>query len=314
MRGSKRGCLLKILMLLSLIALAYIVLGPLIARFVLGLLGFDYIGDPDEVWTDYIIDPTAYVGYDTPPEFVIGQRPTDPPPPTATPIQMPTIRPDLPTSTPHTPQPTATVAPTATPIPQTNTVATSEPSASGYKTWFVTYRPPNQVIVRSATTDGKPVSVQADQADAIAETFLVGESVAGQPLAIAEYHESALASLCEFWMNGCRNDRYRIDRIDFREGGMIVYGDINVGDLGWYEGIGIALRLQADRITFEPAGMIWGGELFDLPDSGPLADQIAHLARVGNNGLVNLHMDLDNFSLELAELRLNDDSLLLILH
>lgn len=307
MRGSKRGCLLKILMLISLIALAYVALGPLIGRFVLELIGFDYIGDPDEVWTDYIIDPTAYVGYDTPPEFVIGQRPTDPPPPTATPIQMPTIRPDLPPATQaDLSRPTATTAPTVTP---SGVIANT--SGSGYKAWFVTYRPPNQVIVRSGG-----VTVQADQAadDAVAETFLVGESVAGQPLAIAEYQESALASLCEFWMDGCQNDRYRIDRIDFRDGGMIIYGDINVGDMVWYEGIGIALRLKADRITFEPAGMVWEGELFDLPDSGPLAEQIAHLAQVGNNGLVDLRMDLDNFSLELAELRLNDDSLLLIMH
>jgi hypothetical protein len=276
MHVSKRGCLVSLLLALLTGAYLYLSLGHYAARWLLLGIGFDPIGRPDEVWEEYIVDPTAYVEYRQPPTVIVDR---------------------LPTPSPSTPE------------------AGLTPTGLSYTDWFLTSTTVSDVTVYSMTSNGPITMTSADaQREGFAEAFLIGESIEGSPLAVAEYREDALGSLCDFWMSGCKTNRYRIERLDFRPGGMIVYGDINIEGVYWYENVGVALQLNADRISFEPVGIVWDDELFALPESGPFADRIAELAALGNRSLAALRMEIGGTPVRLAELRLTDEQFLLILY
>jgi hypothetical protein len=227
-------------------------------------------------------------------------------------LLQPTAAPTLPPSTP-TPAPTmnpasATTAlpPTHTPSPPTITPSPTE-SANPFAGWFSQATVPSGVVL---SAEGYlRLALSAD--DTFASALWFGESVAGESLGIVELHESAIPALCSQIFNNCRTDRYRIDRVDFRPGGLMVYGSINLG-VGW-QSLGVALLLDDSRRSLRAAGVIVGDAVYQVPSGGPIASILSDLAARGNAALERLRVQGAGYDLGLTELFFDDDRFIAVL-
>lgn len=266
-------------MLALVAALTLVISAAAVALFapgvVLRLFSFDSRGDVDQFWQTLESQAT-----DAPaplPESLFARLPTSTPPmiadaATETPPGLPSI--EMPT-------------PTATPV-------------NPYQVWFRYAEAPSTVFV---IAEGY-MDLSFNRGGLFANAAWVGESHLGKPLGIVEFAEETLPLLCATYFNGCRTPLYRVDRVDFRPGGMVLYGSINAG-VQWQQ-VGLALRLNEDRRTLALAGIVLNGEVFAPPTSGRLADILNEAIGRGNQALQVMRLESPPYTLRLSEIWFSD--------
>lgn len=62
------------------------------------------------------------------------------------------------------------------------------------------------------------------------------------------------------------NQRYRDLHVDLKSGGLVLYGDVDLG-LRWQR-MGLLLLRESGALTLAPAGIVLDGELYTLPEEG----------------------------------------------
>lgn len=287
----RRGCgcaLLAFLAALTLLISAAAAVALFAPGIVLRLFTFDSRGDVEQFWQTLESQTT-----DAPaplPESLFARLPTSTPPMiAAAPTSAPTPEP-LPTQSAAPPTdapPTETPTPTATPV-------------NPYHVWFRYAEAPSTVFV---IAEGY-MDLSFNRGGLFANAAWVGESHLGKPLGIVEFAEEALPLLCATYFNGCRTPLYRVDRVDFRPGGMVLYGSINAG-VQWQQ-VGLALRLNEDRRTLALAGIVLNGEVFAPPTSGRLADILNDAIGRGNQALQVMRLESPPYDLRLSEIWFSD--------
>lgn len=312
------------LLLVLLIALALTVAVALIAPgLVLQLLSFNPQGDVETFWETIEqtenSQPSQQVEISSGdgvvprrlPQALIARQPTAstlPPTPTlAAATQLP---PTLiaATQAPPTLATATQLPPTPTLIATTQAPPTLAPTGTvnPYADWFAQASVPAGVVV---TGSGLTLGLQAD--DTFASALWFGESIDGGSLGIVEFPESAIPNMCARVFNGCRTERYRIDRVDFRPGGLMVYGSVNVGMV--WQSLGVALLLDDDKRSLHVAGVIVGDTVYQAPTSGPIATVLNDLTRRGNAALAGLRVQGGGYDLPLTELFFDDDRFIAVL-
>jgi hypothetical protein len=297
------------LLLALLVALALVAaIGLLAPGLVLQLLSFAPQGDVETFWE--IIEQAESVESiperDGPPqdggvprrlpEALIARQPT------ASPTALPPTPTEVLTATPAAAtEPPATV----TPIPPTLTPAPTG-TVNPYADWFAEAAVPSGVMV---TGSGLTLGLQAN--DTFASALWFGTSIDGNSLGIVEFPESAIPNMCAKVFNGCRSDRYRIDRVDFRPGGLMVYGSINLGVL--WQSLGVALLLDEDKRSLRVAGVIINDTVYQAPTSGPIASLLNDLTVRGNAALAGLRVQGGGYDLPLTELFFDDERFIAVL-
>lgn len=185
--------------------------------------------------------------------------------------------------------------------------AGADAPGESYSGWFQSTESPDTITLDT----GGSGRFTVDSAGTFAETVVIGESVEGDSLGVVEYSEEALDDICAAWLGGCATEHYRVQRVDFRPQGAILYGSVNLGGL-WQEA-GIALVVTPDRMGFEAVGVVLDGMLYAVPAEGEIAELVHRLVTEGNTALRRVRVQAGDRLLALAEMQVTDDRLTLIL-
>lgn len=127
------------------------------------------------------------------------------------------------------------------------------------------------------------------------------------------FSESGLVALCDQRGNTCTegDSRYRNISVDLRPGGAVVNAEVNAGV---WQRIGVVVRLNAIGTRFEVLGVDVGGVLYDpetLP--GETATFVREVARVGNDALRQLVVNIGGRGYNLETILIDETQLLLVL-
>jgi hypothetical protein len=168
---------------------------------------------------------------------------------------------------------------------------------------------PAQAVVDFGTYGQQPIKT-----DASLYSVAVGQDNSGGQLATVTFTEPGLMDLCRQRADMCANTnaQFRNPSLDLRPGGAMIYAEVNIPQLNAWQRIGVALRLDTSRKQFELVGVDVGGALYGLP-SGELGDKASELARAGNDMLRQLTLEASGGRYTLSEVRIDDDTLTLIL-
>lgn len=210
----------------------------------------------------------------------VTNRPNQTPIPTDTPTQIPTSTP-TPTET-HTPTPTATT------LQRIEPPAEIHMFAQGY------------------------IDVRVPSDRTFAESMVFAQDADGNMLAATVFNEDAIGDICATWLNNCRVTIAHIDGVDFRPGGIIVYGTLGTGAVSQRIGAALILDQTTSGYRFRLAGVVLNGVVYAVPESGQIADVTRDILRRGNAALRLLEMRVDETELRLVEVTIDNERLTLV--
>lgn len=217
--------------------------------------------------------------------------PSATPPPSATPV-----------SPSSTARPTRTPPPEATPTPDTRIDAR-------YRDLFRRAEVPDVVQFFSAGFISHLAFFSDEQ---FAQELWLGDDRNGEALGLAIFAEPGIERFCAARPDYCTGTRFRLVDVDFRPDGLIIFGNLRLGDF-WSPDIGVALLLQPEQLVFEPVGLVWENTLYNFPPTGPIADAVATLFDRGGQAFEQLQVTMDNSTLTVREIELTDEQLVLVL-
>jgi hypothetical protein len=171
---------------------------------------------------------------------------------------------------------------------------------------------PQQATINLGSYGSQPIAIEPNQTQ---YQVVVGTGNTGAPLATVSFTESGLMDMCYQRADLCGNSnaQYRNPRLDLRPGGAIIYADVYIPNFGIWQPIGVVLRLDNSQRQFQVAGVDVNGTLYDLPSSG-LGDQVADVARVGNDMLNQLSLEASGGRYALSQVIIDDTTLTLVMH
>ncbi len=156
------------------------------------------------------------------------------------------------------------------------------------------------------------INIRLQPDETFAEQFELISEVSGTQTAVIRYREDALLAFCAVWAIYCDNPRFRVEALDFRADGLVVYANINVANL-WWQAVGIALRTTGERTEFRVLGVIWNETLFTLTPDSPLARTTSDLLERGMAALNTLEIEIGTTLYHVQGIELDDDALTIVL-
>jgi uncharacterized protein YigE (DUF2233 family) len=120
---------------------------------------------------------------------------------------------------------------------------------------------PQPVTVTTAELEGLQVSA--------------GTTATGTTVYVLTLGEESFNALMQRWLpaGGIVDERYRNMRLDLQPGGLILYAEVDVG-IGWQQ-MGLLLLQEGTSLT--PSGLVFGQEVYPLPEEGSLADALQQI-------------------------------------
>lgn len=275
----RSGCrwILWTIPLIVVCCLGGLLLAPAVPGLALRLLGFQPEGSVNEFW-EALPQATPFIAVPAP----------------VVPAALPTEE-----STPENSQPTA-VMPTATAV----RIAAAGGQGAGqesYRSWFQAVNVPPVITVDAGTG-----AMTVDSTTLYAQEMWFGRAHDGLPLGIIRYQEDALDAICEVWLDGCAADGYRIERVEFGPGGMVLYGTADVG--GLRQEAGVILVLGTDTRSLRAAGLVLAGQVYAVPADGEIAALIEEGEALANTALRDLRVQAGSYDLGLAQITFAEGS------
>lgn len=152
--------------------------------------------------------------------------------------------------------------------------------------------------------------------DSRAVDVIVGSDTTGMPVTVLTFTESGLLDICRQRSPLCAqgNAQFQNINLDLRPGGLIVYADANLSELGFdlQQKIGIVMTVASNKAQLNFAGVDIHGALFSAPLGG-LQDRIATVERDVNDFLNQLTVDAGNGQRSLSEIQISDNTLTLVM-
>lgn len=264
--------------------LGVFLLAPAVPGVILRFIGFTPRGSVETFWEEQAAQMT--------PISIVGNLPAAPPTVVGSPASVPG----------STPTPVIVAGATATPP------SSSPPAGAGggdYFGWFQSASVPQTLSITSTTG-----SVSASLAEAYVADARFGTGVDGFPLGVIRYQENAIDGICATWLRGCATDQFRLSAVDFRPGGMIVYGSVTAGGLA--QSLGLVLTIGPDGKSLMAQGIVLGGQLYAVPQSGDIASYVAEAISRSNQALGQLQVQAAGMNLGLVQMQFMDEALTLI--
>lgn len=145
-------------------------------------------------------------------------------------------------------------------------------------------------------------------------TVAVGSDTGGGQLATVSFSEADLLALCvqRSALCGAGNGQVRGARFDLRPGGAVVYADVLVPQLGAWQHLGIALRVDASGRQLQAAGVDIDGVLYAAPPT-ELGSILRDAEAAANEALRQLALNAGGARFTLDQVRVDDSALTLIL-
>ncbi len=266
--------------------LAVFLLAPAVPGVILRFIGFTPKGSVETFWEEQAAQMT--------PLSIVGNLPAAPP----------TVEGGVAGVPGNTPTPVIIAGATATPPPG-NSAPTAGTGGPSYTGWFQAASVPQTLSITSSMG-----SVSASLAEAHVADARFGTGVDGFPLGVIRYQENAIDGICATWLRGCATDQFRLNAVDFRPGGMVVYGSVNAG--GIVQTLGLVLTAGADAKSLVAQGIVLGGQLYAVPQSGDIANYVSEAISRSNEALGQLQVQAAGMNLGLVQMQFADDSLTLI--
>jgi hypothetical protein len=141
----------------------------------------------------------------------------------------------------------------------------------------------------------------------------IGTTSDGAQVATTRITESAALALCRQYAPVCQNTDARLQNIavDFRPGGVVVFADATLPELGGVtQRVGAALTINGVQLDF--AGIDIGGTLFSAAP-GELGTQLDQLEQVANSILLAASAEIDGRVYTPSALLADDEALTLVL-
>jgi hypothetical protein len=197
-------------------------------------------------------------------------------------------------------------SPHATNMNEQSTGDIPEANTNSYSHWFTSMNTPSQFTV--TVSHGRSFSAASE--NAYAQAILFGRGLDGLPLGVIAYHETALGGICQLWLSDCSTAQFRVNEVDFRTNAAVVYGSASIA--GLRQNAGVVLVVGADQTSLSAGGFVVDGQVYAIPDSGEVAALVARVTDELNRALREMIIQAEEYRLGLAEMRLVDDSLILI--
>lgn len=143
----------------------------------------------------------------------------------------------------------------------------------------------------------------------------VGSDASGAQAAVVTFTEAGLQELCQQRSQVCgpTNPRYRNARIDLRPGGVVIYADVVIPELGNLEQmVGAVLRLDASGQRFEFAGVDISGIVYNVPPES-FGATVSDLESKGNDLLNQLRLDAAGGQFTVSQVSIDDGTLTVLL-
>jgi hypothetical protein len=306
-----------LILLLALVALA-LVLALVLPPIMLRVLNFVPRGNVQSFWNEVQQETgTAPAALPSilqtrlPPEVVALPTSTQTLSATPTTIIPPTLQPTLtkPVATQAAVTAQATETPSETLVPTLPPSPTVTPTATNpYAAWFSSAIEPERIRIFSKGY----LDMTLSSSKAFADALWVGKDTNDLPLGIIEFDENAIPQLCALYFNNCRDPRFRIDKVDFRPSGMLVYGSLNIANLFWQQ-VGVVMVLDDKGLTLKVAGMVWNEEVYEVPKTGPIATTLTDLTSRGNAALSTLDIFATGYEMTIAQMYFDDNRFIVVL-
>jgi len=277
----RSSCLLWLVPFVILGCIGVVLLASALPGLILQVVGFRPQGSVDNLWTQVAATPFEVVNL--PPAPPAMQNETVGGGPTPTPVSVAGNSGGAGGSAP----------------------AQGSAGASPYQSWFQSYNVPAEIQVSSTTG-----SVTLRTAESFTDAAWFGQAVDGAPLAVISYNEAALDGICRTWLRGCVTEQFQVTAVDFRSGGLLVYGTASLG--GLTQALGLALVLGPDMKSVAAQGVVLNGRLYGVPASGDIASYVNQAVAQTNTALSQLRVQADGYALGLVQIRLTDTTLDLI--
>lgn len=145
-------------------------------------------------------------------------------------------------------------------------------------------------------------------------TINTGSSETGAPIAIAQFDEATLQTMCQQRtpLCGTGHDQVRNARIDLKPGGAIIHAEVFIPQVGIWQALGAVLKLQPESNQFRMVGVDMNGTLYDTPPSN-LSSVIADIENTGNAILTQLTLEASGNRYQLSEVQIDESVLTVIL-
>lgn len=172
----------------------------------------------------------------------------------------------------------------------------------------------NAAQVQNATIELGQYGAQPLSSTVYDYTLTVGNSPAGDDLAVLTFTESSLMALCQQRTTVCSpsGTAYRNGRIELRNGGAVIYADVYVPQLASWMNLGAVMQLDATNRQFAVMGVDVGGTLYEAPPN-ELGRIITDIQQTGNDILRQLILDAQGERYNLTEMRIDDSTLTLVM-
>lgn len=151
---------------------------------------------------------------------------------------------------------------------------------------------------------------------------VTGSTSSGQQIATATFTEADLLRLCNERSALCStgDDRFRNATFDLRPGGGVVYVEVNA-QVFWQR-IGVVLRLNSDRTSFDVYGVDIAGTTYDplsLPSLIPadararIVEAVNEVETTGNDILQQISAQTGGQNYQLSDIIIDDNTLTIVM-
>lgn len=142
------------------------------------------------------------------------------------------------------------------------------------------------------------------------------QTVQGTEAYYAEYNETGANALAnDLFVQYATADlqqQMRNPHVDLKPGAMVVYAEANL-EIGWQE-VALILAFDESGTQFEVAGIDIGGQRFDQPPAGFLANMMNSFEVQGNQALRNAQIVTPTGNLNIQQIYITENTLQVVAH
>lgn len=206
--------------------------------------------------------------------------------------------------------------PTVTPVPAQPTSQPADPTLQPIQP---TPLPAPTLLVDRLTAptyinlyaeDYVDVTVPTEQA--FAESFAFVRQSDNAIAAAFAFRENALDQICSVWLNNCELPLVRVESVDFRQDGMIVYGSVFLGAIWQTLGVILVLEEGESGMAFALGGVVIDEMVYRVPRTGAVAETLGDLLDRANRALGRLTLRTNDYTLALRQITLDDGLMTLL--
>lgn len=154
------------------------------------------------------------------------------------------------------------------------------------------------------------VTVPTDRA--FAESFAFVRQSDNAIAAAFAFRENALDQICRVWLNNCELPLARVESVDFRQDGMIVYGSVFLGAIWQTLGVILVLEEGESGMAFALGGVVIDEMVYRVPRTGAVAETLGDLLDRANRALGRLTLRTNDYTLALRQITFDDGLMTLL--